>query len=431
MTITDSDTESAVIGAMLSHPAQSGPFIAATAKAEHFTGTNAVLFAAMLTIFAEGREVNFLSVATHLRNLGALDTCGGGARLNALMSGAAIPAALADCVATLRDLSARRKLHAVLTAELPRATDGTEKVGDTLSRLLVEIEAIGADRAVKTHATTPELVMEAVQRIQSRMSGSEDAVGVTTGIKRLDAATGGLRPGAQWVLAGPAKGGKSSLALCFLRSLAVQHKKRCAFFGLEMPSVENIERLLCSEGNASATHLRDGMMGDHDFRAIAAGASRVAPAPIHFRDDVFDLVEIIGGIRQLKTAFPDLFAVFVDYAQLVNVAANGDNREREVATISRTLRQVGLQLNLCVVLLSQVNDDGRLRESRALGMDATKIVFIEFSDEPGVRTLRLIQRDGPSEKFDVAYLGDRFQFADLADDRESPPDKPPRRNYHQ
>lgn len=429
MTLSDPSTEDAVLGSWLAYADQSGPLIAGTAKADHFTGHNAALFRSMLTLFAEGRAVSFLNVANALKADGTLEAIGGGPRLNALTASAVPPGALGDHLPALRELSARRRLHALFTTETPRVA--TEPLGELLGRVMLTIESIGSDRTQKVHPTTRDLVMEAVKRIEARMSGLEGAVGFTTGMKRLDAVTGGLRRGSQWVLAGPAKGGKSSLALCFLRSLAIANKQRCAFFGLEMPSVENVERLLCSEGNASATHLRDGMLGDRDFAAITAGAAKVAPSPIHFRDDVFDLVQLIGTIRQLTSAHPDLYAVFIDYAQLVSTGVSGASREQEVAGISRTLRQVGMQLNLCIILLSQLNDDGRLRESRALGMDATKIVFIEFTDEPGVRTLRLVQRDGPSDKFDVAYLGDRFQFADLADDHEpSKPAKANPRRYH-
>ena len=416
--LLDHALESSVLGTWLTYPAQSGALIAATARAEHFTGHNAAIFRAMITLFADGKTVDFFGLAGALKASGDFEAIGGGAHLNALTGGGSVPQLLPEHLSTLRDLSARRRLHALLASEAPKAGDGGEPLGETLGRLLLGIEAIGADRAQKVHPTTKELVMEAVQRIQRRMDGGEDAMGVPTGIARLDAATGGLRRGAQWVVAGPAKGGKSSLALGFLRQMAVARGLRCAFYGMEMPSLENVERLLCSEGNASATHLRDGMLGEHDFRAIAAGAGKIAAAPIHFRDDIFELAELVGSIRQLHTAHTDLFGVVVDYAQIVTTGRHGDSREQEVAGISRALRTVGLQLNLCIVLLSQVNDDGRLRESRALGMDATKIVFIEFTDEPGVRTLRLVQRDGPSEKFDVAYLGDRFRFADLAQSDE-------------
>jgi replicative DNA helicase len=432
MTLSDPDLETAVLGSWLAYPDQSGPVIAAACKPDHFTGHNVRVFAAMLRMFADGMAIGFLPLAGMLKDGGEFDKIGGGVRLNELTAAAVPPVLVAELFPQLRELNARRRLHALLTDELPKASHRAEPLGDTLGRLLLGIEAISADKAQRVHPTTRELVMEAVKRIESRMSGSEDAMGVPTGISRLDAATGGLRRGSQWCVAGPPKGGKSSLALGFLRQMAVTRGFRCAFFGMEMPSLENVERLLCAEGNASATHLRDGMLGDHDFQAIARGAAKVAAAPIHFRDDVFDLAELVGSIRQLVTVHPDLFGVVVDYAQIVTTGSRGDTREQEVASISRALRTVGLQLNLCVILLSQVNDDGRLRESRALGMDATKIIFIEWADDPGVRTLRLVQRDGPSDKFDVAYLGDRFRFADLAEERERPANnnKPQKRTYH-
>jgi replicative DNA helicase len=220
----------------------------------------------------------------------------------------------------------------------------------------------------------------------------------------------------------------------------VTRQKRCAFFGLEMPSVENVERMLCQVGRISATHARDGEITQNDFPNITAAAAKLAPAPILFRDDIFDMNEFAGTVRQMKSAFPDLYAVVLDYAQLMTGDVDERSREREVALISRTCRKLSMQLGLCFIVLSQVNDDGKLRESRALGMDATTVVFIEFDKNPNVRNLRLVQRSGKSGiELRVAYKGEHFLFADLAPGDEEPeePEKPRhnghnghRRSYH-
>ncbi len=70
---------------------------------------------------------------------------------------------------------------------------------------------------------------------------------------------------------------------------------------------------------------------------------------------------------------------------------------------------------VAVILLSQTNDDGQLRESRTLGMDATKIIKIEFGEGPNERKLKITQRDGVSGvELKVNYKGDIFEFSDAA-----------------
>jgi replicative DNA helicase len=411
------EIENSILSCVIAYPEQSLPYVTTHVKTEDFVGNNQDIYQTILALYADGRSVDFLSIVSDLKAKDKLEGVGGASRFNDLMAMGTVPSALKSHVKLLKEQTARRKTGQILRIALSEVENGD--IGETLARTMLDLENVAQGRMTKVVPTTKELVMTAVKRIQDRADGKDGALGITTGIKTLDDATGGLRPASQWLLAGPAKGGKSSLALCFLQSLSVKHKKRCDFYWLEMPSIENVERMICLEGNVSAKHLRDGMISEHDMGRIMAGATNMVSAPIHFRDDVFDLAELVGNIRQRKAAFPDLYAVFVDYAQLLTAKSDDHNREREVAVISRTLRQISMKLDLCVVLLSQVNDDGRLRESRSLGMDATKIIYIELRDEPGVRGLRLVQRDGPACTIEVAYVGDKFRFADLTEERNS------------
>jgi len=407
------ENEDAIISSLLAFPAQSTPYVCSEIRPDHLSAPNAVVYREILGLFSEGQDFDLPSVIGRLRDKQKLEDAGGAGRLATLFGQSSMPATLNEHVRAVKDKAAQRRATALLRDKLAEIQGPGCDVSKTLSDVMAGIEEIGQDRARKKTPTMKALVQEAIGRLQKRYD--QDEAGVSTGIPSLDRETGGLRQGSQWVIAGPAKGGKSSLAATLLASLAVSHNKRCAFFGLEMPSVENVERLICQVGRISASAARDGTLNERDFPNLTQAAAKLAPAPIMFRDDIFDLAELIGTARQMKAAFPDLFAIFVDYAQLLGVGHSGESREREVAIISRTLRKLSMQQQICIVLLSQVNDDGKLRESRSLGMDATTVVFIEFADDPGVRKLRLVQRNGRSGvELQVAYVGEHFQFADLA-----------------
>lgn len=420
--------EEAILSCLLAHPAQSAPYVCAELRPEHFLGVEGEIYREILGIYSEGLSIEVMTLAGRLRDRDLLPAIGGYARLSSLTIMGALPSNLPDHVRVVKEKAAQRKLAALLKAKAEEVESSACNVGEMTAEILATIEEISHDRTKRKTPTMRELTIEAMNRIQSRASKDVAEVGVSTGIKTLDKETGGLRPGSQWVIAGPAKGGKSSLAVSFLKAVAIDAKQRCAFFGLEMPSVENVERLVCHVGRVSASGIRDGELKGHDMTNLTAAASKLSGAPILFRDDIFDLAELIGTARQMKAAYPDLFAIFVDYAQLLSGDNDEKNREREVAIISRSLRKLSMQLGLCVVLLSQVNDDGKLRESRALGMDATTVVFIEFDKDPGVRKLRLVQRNGKSGiELKVAYVGEHFQFADLAEGYVSEEEEPPKK----
>lgn len=414
--LTLSTCESAVIACLLVYPSAVG-WAGTNFNPLMFSAPNRVIFQAAQKVFASGGNGGVSEVVGVMQGDGTIAEAGGMTRIHELEMAAVPPVLLPEYAKALRDELARKRLAQLLDSLGDALTNRSSSVGDVLAQGLETLENIADDRNEHDAPTLKKLLGEAVNNIQDRATGVSN--GISTGVPCLDRLTGGVRPGSQWVIAGPAKGGKSSLALTLLASLAVKHGKRCALFGLEMPSVETVERLICHDGRIPATATRDGKLNDRLIASLHGSVQRLAGAPIHFRDDLFELAEIVSACRQLKSSFPDLFAVFVDYAQLVGAAVKGENREREVASVSRGLRKLSMQAGLAVVLLSQTNDDGRLRESRTLGMDATKVVTIDFGDSPHTRKLKLTQRDGMSGvEVDVAYNGDFFEFADLTNTKQ-------------
>jgi len=414
--------EAVVLGCLLRHSALSVSWASTQFNPLMFAPANRIIFDAIQKLYAADGTGGIEKVAGILRGDGTLEKAGGLTRLHELEMLSVPPILLPQYAQRCRDVLAQNRARETFKYLLAQLANPSTHVGDIVAQGMTECEAIANDRIEHSTPTMKRLAIDAVGGIQDRATGV--SVGCSTGVPVLDRVTGGIRIGSQWVIAGPAKGGKSSLALTFLVSLAIEQGKRCGLFGLEMPSVENVERMLCHVGKVSATSCRDGTVNEHDMSRLAHAAERVAGAPIHCRDDLFDLVEIIAVTRQLKSAYPDLFAIFVDYAQLVGAAKDGENREREVATVSRSLRKLSMTLGISVILLSQTNDDGKLRESRSLGMDATKILTIEFGEGPHDRKIKLTQRDGISGvEIPVSYRGDFFQFADLGrEPQESKPD---------
>lgn len=405
------ESEKAALACLFTHADSAMPWGAENFRHEDFSiPTNGLLFQRALEIFVSGAPVTFHALAIACKDdklpvhlISELTTTGD------------TPASLPGISKQLRELRVRRELSVALTKAVDvLPTDGAIAACNVLAEAMERTSKL---RVSTRPPSMKELSIEVMGRIDKRHRKVKEESGASTGLRYLDKETGGLRPGGTWILAGQAKGGKSTLAINLLESLAVHQKLRCMFVGLEMPAVENVERMFSSTGHISASAIRDGNIGTQDFEKLAGVSAALAAAPITFRDDLFDLTEIVNVIHQNKLANPDLFAVFVDYAQLVGDAhGNDDIREQEVARVSTAFRRIAMQDKLCVILLSQLNDEGKLRESRRLGQDATTIVFIEPDGEnEGVRRLRLVQRNGRRCSIRVAYIGDRFRFADLAD----------------
>lgn len=414
------ETEAEVIATLVASPEQSMPWAAANIHPDDFFDKLiAALFRQLLVMQAEQEAITFATVCAAIQAKPELKFWQP-AKISGLMTSGGPASNLPHLCAALREKRAMRALHDGITRIGATTLEAGTKSGDVIEGLQRVIEEAAKSRAAARPAPTMrELVMATVDRIQRRQQGEVEEVGFVTGLRALDREMGGLRPCATIVVAGEAKGGKSTLAINFLEALSVTHGQRCLFFGLEMPAIENVERMISGVGNIRAAAIRDGSLADADFDKLNAAAGKLAKAPIIFRDDVFDLAEMMAIAKQTKLAHPDLFAVFVDYAQLVGAdRRDGDNREQEVAAVSVALRRLAMQEKLCVIVLSQLNDDGRLRESRKLGMDATTVIFIENDNEEGVKRLRLVQRGGRRVTVRVAYRGDFIKFDNLAEGQE-------------
>jgi replicative DNA helicase len=422
------EAEDYILGTIIANPDSAMPWACSTLLPDDFGLTvNGDLWRVLLGMEAAKRPINFASIVTELRET-QKESMIPAARIAALWSSGGAPVTLPAMLDRLREKRALRMLSQGLTEIIAEINGASPDSGALIEKAQGCIDFAGKTRARAVSAPKmPDLVRTVVATFQARQQKLPDETGVRTGLTVLDRETGGMKPGATWVIAGPSKGGKSILAINLLEAAAVTEGRRCMFFGLEMPSEQNVERMFASTGGILAASLRDGALTEHDMTKIMATAGKLATAPIQFRDDVFDISEMLAAIKQYKLAYPDLFAFFVDYAQLISgEVERGANREQEVAKISTALRRITMQEKLCCVVLSQLNDDGKLRESRRIGMDATVIAIIEDEeDEPKVKRLKLIQRGGRKCTVRLAYRGDFMRFDSLPDSESYPTNEDP------
>ena len=191
-------------------------------------------------------------------------------------------------------------------------------------------------------------------------------------------------------------------------------------FSLEMSARSLGLRMIANEGREiSVRQMRDpAELTDAQIRDAQQTATQLANLPIYFDDDFdFDIDTIVSRCRQLK-ARHSIELVVIDYLQLIRWPARrrDSTREREVAEVSRRLKEMARELNLVVLSLSQLNDDGLLRESRAIGQDSTIVLIVKT---PNVRrddekTIEIAKhRDGPRrEKITLHFDGPFVRFED-------------------
>jgi replicative DNA helicase len=226
----------------------------------------------------------------------------------------------------------------------------------------------------------------------------------------------------------------TAFALGMAAHAAIEARRPVMLFSLEMSQLELSQRLLCSESRVDSKNVRDGKLTEADWKKISHGVGRLAEAPIWIDDNPNTTVmDIRAKARRLKSKIGDLGLIIVDYLQLMTGRSSAENRQVEVAEISRNLKILARELQVPVVALSQLSrtlesrQDKRpmladLRESGSIEQDADVVMFIyrdevyhpETSDLGTAEILVAKHRNGPTGVVRLAFLPHYTRFANMA-----------------
>jgi replicative DNA helicase len=273
------------------------------------------------------------------------------------------------------------RMRARAYAGHPTASEVVDEASESLTRL-----AVGqADRGW-THVG--RAADEEVINIEARAKVDGNVTGITTGYTALDTFTAGLHPGDLVILAARPAMGKTALALNLALNAALLGQRATGVYSLEMSKVQLVGRLLCSLGDVDAGRMRTGNLTNEDWDRVLQAHEVLQSTPLHIDDQPGQtLGSIAAKARRLKTMEPTLGVLVVDYLQLMQGSTPGQSRQEQISEISRGLKLLAKELEVCIIALSQLNRDlekradkrpkmADLRESGALEQDADAIAFV-------------------------------------------------------
>ena len=271
--------------------------------------------------------------------------------------------------------------------------------------------------------------MAALEHIQQRDSAF---AGVPTGFRDLDELLSGLQKANLIVIAARPGIGKSSFVTNVARNVAVDSGVPVAMFSLEMSRFEIGMRLLCGEARVPWDKVRSGHVATEDWTRIVEAAEELHEAPLYIVDSGnVTIVDIRAKARRLRSSSAGLGLIIVDYLQLMSGHLRADNRQQEVAEISRSLKLLAKELDIPVIAVSQLNRNPEtradkrpllsdLRESGSIEQDSDVVMFIhrEDSDDPSVKGRADIivakHRNGPTAQVPLTFLPHLTLFRDFA-----------------
>ncbi|HEU4354953.1 MAG TPA: replicative DNA helicase [Actinomycetota bacterium] len=425
------EAEESVLGAMMLSTEAIADVVELIRPEDFYRTANGKVFETLRSVYARGEPVDAITAVEELRRRGILEEVGGHLYVHELVQQVPTPAAAANYARIVSQAALLRRLISAAADIMEMgysAPEDPERVADEAEQRIYDV----ARRDEKDQiATLRELVDQAILDLEHIQNRDSAFAGLPTGFRDVDALLSGLQPGNLIVVAARPGVGKSSFVTNLARNAAVDHASPVGMFSLEMSRWEIGMRLLCAEARVPWDAIRNKRVGAEHWASIAQAAESLHDAPLTIVDSGnVTIVDIRAKARRLATRRGGLSLIIVDYLQLMSHHRRVDNRQQEIAEISRSLKLLAKELKIPVIAVSQLNRDPErrqdkrpqlsdLRESGAIEQDADVVMFIHRDDtvpeKKGLAELIVAKhRNGPTDTVPLTFLPHLTQFRNYA-----------------
>ena len=431
------EAEKCVLGAILiNNPAfnQAAEVIDAQ---DFFRDAHRRIFDKMVALTERSEPIDLVTLKDELTRSGDLEDVGGPAYVASLTDGVPRSANVEYYAKIVKEKSTLRRLIQSATDVLGRAYDAEEDADELLDQAERSIFQIAEHRLRAGFVRVGEMVDQGYQLIEKLQQHKGLVTGVPSGFVELDEMTSGFQNADLVIVAARPSMGKTSLVLNMALHAGIEAGKTVGIFSLEMAREQLFLRMLTSEARVDAHRFRGGFLGEQDYARLVEAFARLHDAKVYIDDTPsVGILEMRAKCRRLKLE-RGLDLIIVDYLQLMQGRGRFENRQQELASISRSMKILAKELNVPILALSQLSrapesrGDHRpqlsdLRESGALEQDADVVLFIFREDmyssdgEPrpeNAGTAEIIigkQRNGPTGTVRLAFLKQYTRFENLA-----------------
>jgi len=417
------------------------------------------IYKAIMTLSQRDDAIDVVTVSEELEKSGKLKEIGGLAYLSSLAKNTPNSGNVVSYAKIVRENAILRRLIETSNDIIEKAYhpdgDKCDTVLDFAEQRILEIknqEGKNDDGFEKIDS----LLSQSLEKIEELFESQEPITGAPTGFTKLDELTTGLHGGELVVIAGRPSMGKTTLSMNIVENAAVTKNLPAAIFSLEMPSVQIATRMLSSLSRINSRKLRTGELKQSDWNKLTGTMLMLQDKPIYVDDTPgISVLEMRSRARRLAAKHEEgLGIIVIDYLQLMQGDGNSENRVSEISNMTRGLKGLAIELDVPVVVLSQLNrgleqrPDKRpimsdLRESGAIEQDADLILFVyrdevynkDQEDNKGKAEVIIgKQRNGPLGTVMLKFLGEYTRFENFAGPEGmnpiAPPSSPPSNGPH-
>ena len=430
------DAERSVLGAILLDNNALNTAIETLRPDDFFLDQHRRVFTQMIALAEVQQAIDLITLTEELHRRGDLEAAGGAPYLASLADGMPKVSNVEHYARIVKEKALLRNLIHTTHNIQQRAFEGEDGADMILDNAESSIFELAEDRVKAGLISVKEIVRDNFERLEKIFKEGKSITGIPTGYVELDKLTSGFQPSELLILAARPSQGKTALALNLAENIAIRGGQPVAIFSLEMSKESLLQRLVASVAQIDAHKFRTGHLSRTDWSSMTEALGTISNAPLWVDDaGSISVLEIGAKARRLKRD-KGLSLLIVDYLQLITARGRFGNRQEEVASISRGLKGLAKELQIPVLVLSQLTRaperDERgpqlsdLRESGAIEQDADVVMFIyrphffkagaspEEREETELRIAK--QRNGPTENVKFVFRSRLTRFEEAAPD---------------
>jgi len=432
------EAEQAVLGCILIDNQAQIDILAIMNEKDFYSEAHSQIYKSMSKIYAKSIPVDFVTLTDQLEKEGLLEKVGGIDYIMTLTNTVPSAANFKHYCDIVKADSIRRKLIHSGQEIIEDAFDNQDKDKSLqfAEQVIFEIAEKEGRSSLEHVGRNDGAVKKVVDKFSEIAKDPTILKGIPTGFDEFDKITNGLQNSDLILLAARPGVGKTSFAMNIVVRAATELNKKCAVFSLEMSKEQLMQRAICSLAKVSMEKALKGEMDAEEWKRIWAASKKLEQSGLFVDDSSMTTpADLLSKCRRLKMQ-EGLDLIMVDYIQLMTSARKADNRQLEISDISRTLKIAAKELNVPIIVLSQLSrgvesrQDHRpllsdLRDSGAIEQDADIVLFIynpekyndvPQEDEPGTVELIIAKhRNGGTGTIKLRWIGQYTTFVNLKD----------------
>jgi len=399
---------------------------------DFYSGKHQDIYQSMVDLYTKSDPIDIVSVSGRLKERNKLDDVGGTVYLTSLINSVPTATHVANYAKIVRQKKILRELISASEEIGLSAFDESQDVDTLLDKAEKTVFGIGQRSLTQTFVPIKEILPATFERLDELSKYKGSLRGVATGFAEIDKILGGLQKSDLLVLAARPSMGKTSLALDIARNVAIYSNKPVGLFSLEMSKDQLADKLLASLANINLWNLRNGRLTQDDYSRLQHAMGTLSEAPLYINDvGLVNIIQMRAMARRLQANY-GLSLLVIDYLQLMDPMNKFASPVQQVSENSRALKMLAKELNVPVLVLSQLSRavEARvpqiprlsdLRESGAIEQDADVVLMIYREDKYNENSLTpniakiLIEkhRNGPTGGLELYFDENRASFRNL------------------